>query len=146
MSRCISKEVNSDRIISPFLFPQSNYSYNVVGEIAKQQYYVGLSFTVSGKNDENGQKETNAGLREEDLKLWRPGRLGEGCGGRRSGVSAGKEALVSVKVVNCVSCMVGRGKLAALHPDTYSCRQGLGGGTWLILEKHVKDLAILPKP
>lgn len=66
-----------------------------------------MNFTVSGINDENGQKETNTGLRGEDLKLWRPGRLREGRGGHRSGVSVGKEALASIAVANCVFCVVG---------------------------------------
>lgn len=66
-----------------------------------------MNFTVSGINDENGQKETNTGLRGEDLKLWDPGRLWEGRRGRRSGESRGKEALACIKVVNCVFCMVG---------------------------------------
>lgn len=47
------------------------------------------------------------GLRGEHLKLRRLGRLREGRGGCRSGVSAGKETLPSVKVVNCVFCVVG---------------------------------------
>ena len=37
-----------------FLFSNSNYSCNPGEEIMKQQYYIGLSFIISGISEENG--------------------------------------------------------------------------------------------
>ena len=85
--------------------PHGNYSDNPVGEIMKQQHHVGLNFTGNGINDENHQRETSVGLRAEHLRCL--GRLRKGCGGYRSGVRAGKEALQRIKVVNCVFSVVG---------------------------------------
>lgn len=64
-------------------------------------------------------------LRGEHLRGL--GRLRKGCGWYGSGVIARKEALLSIKIVNCVSCVVeGKSRQLSILTPTLA-----GRGSWL---------------